>query len=433
MMWSAARRRTDTGSTLVVCLILTVILGTALGSYLLLARSQSVMTAQSHAWNSALALAEAGVEEAMAHINTQYGTNNNLAGNGWGGPPAGPYGPIVRTLSSSNGLIGSYGVRLVRNPVNGYPIIYATGYTVVPVIGKPIARVVEMTTATTPAFAGAIAALNNITFKGNDVKVDSYDSMDPNHSTNGMYDPTKRKAGGDVASNFGFVDVGNANVNGKVRTGPNGSYTTGPNGFAGDLFWKGPGVQPGWYINDFNADFMDAALPTSYSGVPPTGVGTNTYILGSIDYKINGKLALKTGENILVTGNARLYVTDEILMQGQSTITILPGASLTVYCAGASAQFTSVNTAGNANTFNYVGLPTNKSVVWNGNAQYVGTVYAPQALYELGGGGNNIMDYQGACVVSGVVINGKFNFHYDEGLKRRGPMTSYRVHSWREL
>ena len=427
------RSAPQSGSVLVICLILAVILGMTLGSYLLWVRSQSVMTTQSHAWNSALTIAEAGVEEAMAHINTKFGTNNNLAANNWGGANGGPYGPVSRTLASSSGTNGSYRTMIVREAGSGFPVIYSTGYTIVPVVGVPINRVVEAMTATAPAFAGAMAALDNITFKGNDVKVDSYDSMDPNHSTNGMYDAAKRKAGGDVASSYGFVDVGNANVNGKVRTGPNGSYGTGPMGWAGDLNWTGPGIQPGWYANDFNADFPDAALPEGYSGLAPVGAGTNTYVLGSFDYTINGKLSLRTGDHILVTGNARLYVTDDILMQGQASITIEPGASLKVYGGGENSTFTSVNTAGNANTFAYYGLPTNKSLVWSGNAQYVGTVYAPQATFELGGGGSNTMDYQGACVVKAVTLNGKFNFHYDEALQRRGPMAGYRIRTWREL
>jgi hypothetical protein len=431
---TASKTGRQSGSVLVICLMLAVILGVTLGSYLLWVRSQSVLTTESHAWNTALAVAEAGVEEAMAHINTKFGTNNNLAANGWGGVAmTGPYGPIARTLKSSLGTNGDFRVMIAREAANGFPIIYSTGYTIVPVVGQRITRVVEAMTATSPAFAGAIAALDNITFKGNDIKVDSYDSMDPAYSTNGMYDPAKRKAGGDVASSYGFVDVGNANVNGKVRTGPNGSSGTGPNGFAGDLSWTGPGIQPGWYANDFNADFLDASLPDGFSGIAPIGAGTNIYVLGSFDYTINGKLSLKTGDNVLVTGNARLYVTDDIMMQGQATITILAGARLTIYGGGASSTFTSVNTAGNANSFNYFGLPTNKSLVWSGNAQYVGTVYAPQASFELGGGGNNTMDYQGACVVKAVTLNGKFNFHYDEALQRRGPMVGYRIRTWREI
>jgi len=36
-------------------------------------------------------------------------------------------------------------------------------------------------------------------------------------------------------------------------------------------------------------------------------------------------------------------------------------------------------------------------------------------------GGSDEYDFQGACVADALVLNGHFNFHYDENLKRRGP------------
>jgi hypothetical protein len=92
-----------------------------------------------------------------------------------------------------------------------------------------------------------------------------------------------------------------------------------------------------------------------------------------------------------------------------------------------------VNLTGNAANFKYLGLPSNTSLVWAGNNTYVGTVYAPQADYSCGGGGNNVYDYQGACVVKSVTMNGKFNFHFDENLNRSGPVIGFVVTSWKEL
>src|SRR6266704_6587134 len=39
-----------------------------------------------------------------------------------------------------------------------------------------------------PMFEGAVVARTNIDFSGNNITTDSYDSADPNHSTNGLYD-----------------------------------------------------------------------------------------------------------------------------------------------------------------------------------------------------------------------------------------------------
>jgi hypothetical protein len=242
-----------------------------------------------------------------------------------------------------------------------------------------------------------------------------------------------------VATTDGFVEVQNANIYGKLRTGPNGSYAIGANGKVGPLDWAGPGIKPGWYENDFNMDFPDVIEPYSpASGLQPTSTnsgGNATWILGSGRYTMSS-LSLQAGDTLLVTRSATLYVTGNVDMKSQgnkaSQIVIKAGATLKLYVAGASANFTQVNTEGNASTFQYYGLPSNRSLTWSGNAQYMGQVYAPNADFSLGGGGNNAMDFQGALVVRSITMNGHFNVHYDENLKR-APVVGFRVVSWREL
>jgi hypothetical protein len=92
-----------------------------------------------------------------------------------------------------------------------------------------------------------------------------------------------------------------------------------------------------------------------------------------------------------------------------------------------------VNIVGTAKSFQYFGLPTNTSLSWSGNANYIGTIYAPQATMTLGGGGNDDYDYQGACICKAITMNGHFNFHYDEDLKKNGPVGGFAVSSWQEL
>jgi len=430
---SSNRRQCD-GSVLMIALLVALILGLTLASYLLLVRSQNASVMRSQAWNRALAVAEAGIEEALAQLNPaalNFNTNIDRAANGWGSS-GGFYGPAQRAL-----LDGDYGVVISADT---FPVIYSTGYTAVPALSAKLERVVRVEATTAPSFQVAMAAKDTIEFKGTTVWIDSYDSADQAYSTDGFYDPGKKKAGGDVASIGGLINYQNADIKGKVLTGPTAPAPTGNTGEAGDLNWTGPGIQPGWYRNDFNVEFPDV-LPPYSSGLQPTAIqgqgGITTNLLGGFKYYVNGNMNLKAGDVMHVTGKATLYVTGEFIMQSgggkSSQIIIAPNASLKLFVGGPSAIFTTVNTSGNAATFQYYGLPSNTSLVWNGNAQYLGTVYAPQATFELGGGGNNTMDYQGACVVGAVVMNGKFNFHYDENLRRIGPINGYRVVAWREL
>src|SRR6185369_17288700 len=108
-------------------------------------------------------------------------------------------------------------------------------------------------------------------------------------------------------------------------------------------------------------------LPPYTSGVPPAagtvGGVSYTWVLGNgnyMDTTANG-VSFKNGDNILVNGSARIYVTGNFSMQGNSSITIAPGARLELYVGGASTTIGIVNNQGNCASFNYFGLPDNTS------------------------------------------------------------------------
>jgi hypothetical protein len=119
-------------------------------------------------------------------------------------------------------------------------------------------------------------------------------------------------------------------------------------------------------------------------------------------------------------------------MQGGSSIIIAPGAALELYVGGANTSLATLNNSGNCSTFTYYGLPGNTSISLSGNDAFLGSIYAPNATLTMTGGGNNTLDYQGSCAVQSVGMNGHFNFHFDENLRRRGPIRGYQVTSWRE-
>lgn len=427
MKTTQLRRRRESGSVLAVTLIIAIVLSLSLASYLMLMSHQNRMVMHGQAWNRALTVAEAGVEDTLGHLNRTFGTNNDRGGaNGWVGPAAGP-----AVLGSERKLtLGIYYMTTISD--DALPIITSTGTVTMATSGQVIRRVIRVKTVTEAAFRAAMAARRNIDFMGNDIYVDSYDSSDDKFSTLGKYDYNKRKAGGDVASTEGFIAVGNADVKGKLYTGPvnDGQYKVGSQGSVGDLNWNGPGVQPGWYFNDFNMDFANVEVP-NLSWTQPKSKGTNFLHLGSGAFKYLGNLNAKSGDTIYVEAKATLYVTGDFDMKG--TIIIAPGASLKIYVGGANTVLNRVNTDGNANTFQYYGLPSNTSVTWNGNDEFVGTIYAPQATLSMGGGGSNTYDFQGACVAKAVWMNGHFNFHFDENLRRKGPVIGFAVSGWEEL
>jgi hypothetical protein len=377
-------------------------------------------------------VAEAGIEDGMAQLNVAFGTNYSPSALTNWTLSGGIYGPKSNTLP-----MGSYSAIIITT--NPFPTIIATGYTAVPYSDRSVKRVIRVDTTNQPMFPTAMAVVTLIDLKGNSLNVDSYDSSDPNHSTNGIYNPATRLAGGDVATVGGLIDVQNANIYGKLMTGPGASYSIGAGGQVGDLTWTS-GIEPGWLQNDFNMPIRDVDVPFTTGVAPGAGTGTNTYILNSGDYYVNSDFVIQNNQTLYVAGNARLYVTGNFSMKAQngSFITIAPGASLKLYVGSPSgspvtAQLAQVNPGGTASSFQLYGLPTLTSISWSGNGSYMGTVYAPEASLTAGGGGSALYDFQGSVVCNTVNMNGHFSFHYDESLRRNGPPSNFVVNSWREL
>src|SRR6185503_5824011 len=140
------------------------------------------------------------------------------------------------------------------------------------------------------------------------------------------------------------------------------------------------------------------------------------------------------------------YVTSSINISGGGSgnqnnappqIHIAPGASLTIYMAGASTTIAGngvVNDTAQAKNFAYYGLPGNTTINITGNGAFYGTIYAPQADLNLKGSGNSsVEDFTGASVTKSTKMTGNFNFHYDEDLIRLTTLGGYDVTSWAEM
>jgi hypothetical protein len=424
----------------------------------------------------------------------------------------------------------------VPGALNLNPIIESKGYVPMPVqvasaqnwmfasVSVPdatrnyIGRGVRAATSKDYLFTKALVAKGQIDMKGNNVTTDSFDSSDPNYSTNGLYTSAKRKANGDVATNSQLtnsLNVGNANIYGKISTGPNGSADIGANGIVGDMAWHAAGntgVESGYSANDMNVSLQDVKVPFNSGAFTPTGgnvtnvvyayttnssitttvtypagtpssITTNTaissvYPIGSpgpvvtnwslgllgilkistytyptfvANYNTrttNGTVTVTYYDYILGDGNYQLSsLSGSVYVQGKAvllvtssatptSITIADGKSLQLYNQAPSFSLSGnvvLNGNGTALEFAYYGLPANTSVSFSGNAAFVGTIYAPEASLTMGGGGNNNYDFIGSIVANTIILNGHFNFHYDEALEKIGPFANYVVTSWKEM
>jgi len=346
-------------------------------------------------------------------------------------------GPVIVTLA----LITTCSSPVVTQSLRADNGVSASG-------AGTLVRKVRVTTAIQPLFPMGLVAKGAINMNGNNILTDSFDSADPLHSTGGLYDASKRKANGDVATDSGLVNsvsVGNANIYGEVHTGPSGSVSIGSNGSVGDLAWQtggNSGIEPGFDKNDMNVTFPDVSAPV-VGAFPPAGgnVGGTSYayVLSGGSYQMSS-FSLSGQSQVLVTGPSVLWVTGDVSMSGQASITIAPGGSLVMYVGTASGSGNSaslggggvINNAGNAANFQFYGLPSLTSLSMSGNGTFTGTIYAPEADLTLNGGGSGNQDFSGASVTKTVTLNGHFSFHFDENLMRIGPSRGWLATNWQE-
>ncbi len=438
------------GSALAVTLLTCGVLGLLMGSYLYLVQGQRQSVARSQSWNQAIVVAEAGIDEALALMNSGI-VGNNFAVFPWKNAGGGNY-----TNRPSPYQFGDSYYAVTINTSGTNPVVTSTSYVPAPISKTMISRTVRVQAKPRATFPvkGPMIVEQTFDSNGSNVGTDSF------NSTLGPYNPATAGTNGDVVSlttNANSLMIGNGKINGTVRTPPGGTAgssgttaTIGSSGKVGDTAWingSTPGFEAGHFKDDFTmSDFPDATLPTVaawYTPVSGTVGGLNyTYVLGNLGtYKLDNL----TGSVYVSAPNTVLYVTTSISIGGSAggkknaapQINIDPGASLTIYMEGSTTSISGngiVNQSGVAKNFQYYGLPTNTKIDITGNGAFFGTIYAPEAALSLKGSGSGTTDdFTGASITKTTTMTGNFNFHYDDSLGYLTTLGGYDATSWEEL
>ncbi|HXA45366.1 MAG TPA: collagen-binding domain-containing protein [Candidatus Angelobacter sp.] len=410
-------QKSNQGTALLVTMIFVLTFAAALAGYLLMIDNSDQMVARSQNWNSSLALAESGVEESLAQLNSGV----NFSANGWS--QSGSNYLMSRAL---NGATYSVGVQ------SGLPTstIYSTGIVTVPLTGALVTRVVKVIAQQSPLFNVGLGAVGGITMNGNSVGSDSWNSYDPNQSTNGLYD-NYSGTNGSVASEDGVVNIGNHTIQGNLYLGPTASYSGAQAQVTGTVY------------SDYNVTFPSASLPTitpngqavTWSAAPTTNSPVTEHNLTTPGYYIitdNTPIEVQPGVTVTLDVRSLNFDPSSVTIDGgtaNSGTIIMYQESGSVTLGGNSSGGAIGNRPEN---FYYFGLPGVTSITLGGNSQFVGAIYAPNASLTLnGGGGNNGL--QGAAIVASVTLNGHYDFHYDTALATNQFSRGAIPVSWQEL
>ncbi|MDB6122938.1 MAG: hypothetical protein JWQ71_1931 [Pedosphaera sp.] len=420
--------KSQSGSVLVVCLVISGLLGLTLLTVLNMVSSERTIIARTEAWNSAIPISEAGVEDAMAHLN--YHGTTDLASDGW---------TLSNNKYTRQNTFGD-GYYVASISTSSPPIIVSQGFIHAPAQTTYINRQVQVKTRRNGRFPKAVLTKGPITTTGH-AEIASFNSTNALYNTGGKYDPNKKSANAGVATTSsapGSINLGGGDIYGSVGTAPGGSVTPGQGG-VGDVAWNtlgNSGIQDGHISADVSVDIDDASLPFSPSDASTPTIGkylydstTYKYSLGNGDYVLPS-LKMTSKEGVVITGKVRLYISGSLDMSGQSTIYLAPGASLELYVGGPTASIEGggiINASDGASSLSIFGLPGVTSVTCGGNSGFTGTIYAPEADVKIDG----TADFTGAVVANSFTMAGTGNMYYDEAL---GGPSGYKfvVNSWQE-
>ena len=400
----------------------------ALASYLALVSNENQAVGRAQSWNAAMPMAEAGVEEALTQLKYA-GNGTNLATNGWTLESDGLYHKS-RTLSSA-----SYYAVAIQPATD--PVIWSTGYVSAPISGGYISRLVKVQALPGPSFGKGVTAKGTISFSGN-AYMDSY------NITNGVYDTGDPTSTGvvltdtNVAGAISLSGSPSCHITGTVDTGAgSGTLITGANNPVGSSNFvasggsgASPDVQSGYYNNNANYQFNDAAVPSFssyYTSFTTLGSSNIAGVSGQTTYYEVSSIS----QSLMVYGNVTIYVTSTgsaISLAGQSDIEIATNSTLTLYVAGSVSIAGNgvVNDTGLAKALTVYGLPTCTSFSYHGNANFVGVIDAPEADFSLTGNAAAI----GAFVVNSFSAVGNGGVHWDTSLASTG---AFLINNWNEM
>lgn len=408
--------------------------------------AEQKLATRSYYQSVAANLAEAGIEEAMwAANNTYFDTAHgwNDAGDGTGAQTR----AVLTGLTFAQGSGEIY--TRVDAPTSNNPIVYALGVVRLP--NQPaLYKQLRVKLDRRSLFANAIVAKGTITFNGNNVGVDAYDSnLGPwNSSTNRLDQATVAT---NATSNAGLA-VNNASIYGSVATGgsdpvvgPSGSIlgATSPGGLANN-------IDPANVRRDFSYNIPDVTVPTAAISLgaisdnlslPQAGDTPNAsglYVYSATSLSLNNK-------TLTVTDKVSLVVSGDISVGGGSSsivVTTAANSTLAVYAAGnvTISGNGAVNQTSSPPKLTFYGTRTQADAATlgkqqfdlSGNASYYGLVYAPNADITLRGGGST-GTFNGAIIGSSVTFNGNYDFHYDIRLGSLQSDRYFRPVSWIEL
>lgn len=297
----------------------------------------------------------------------------------------------LRTIDATDDVFGGAlpnGTFAIGQPLTVLaPLLYQAQIQGVSGNGR---RSIEAVLRVTPLSLFRFAAFGDdgITLDGDNF-IDSYDSRD------GPYDlVANSNNAGDVGTNANgagaiILDGNSLFVNGQLSVGPGvddpESIVT---GFDPDQIGGEPPV-----ISQPEFPMPTVQLPEGITCSPLTLTGSVTYALPSPGTYCFSQLSVQAGATLTSSGAVTVYLTESLSLQGNATVGVLNDPTQFLFLMESG---TSVTIAG----------------AIEGNAQFFGAMYGPDATFNIAGNA----EIFGSVIGNNVTLSGSAVLHYDEAL-----------------
>lgn len=465
------KRDSERGSVLIVALLFAVVIAISLTSYIALANNSLKQASRSFYASSAVNLAEAGMEEAIACFNKLDLVPVGTPEDAWPGwtlnntnydASTSPFTPAAtRTFTSFTPGPGASAI--VKVFAQHYKGATETGpdpkivvqSTITQNDGPPIQKIIEVTLRKRTLFGSGVTSILDVTSTGGGISVQSWDSdPDDNPSTPAVYydELTNKTANATMASTQGNIDLGGGTkVFGYAKVSPAHTII----GRAMDLTEY---EDPDRKSYDYDATFSMESAPTALNTISGNITNSRTFpdlvnhtpvtVGGQTVYRYQfnaNKIDLGGSDNIKILPNTNVVFIltgsgDNVKVAGNAYFQIQAGASLHIYARGDVTLGGGglLNDNFSASTFRIYGTNTTpynttgyQSVKVAGTSEFRGVIYAPNAYCEIKGGGSEGR-FVGAVVGRRIHFNGDTEFVFDEEINDL-TKPDYAVRQWKEL
>ncbi|MGZ5513086.1 MAG: hypothetical protein ACXWG7_06845, partial [Chthoniobacterales bacterium] len=246
------------GSALIWTILVITILSLAAAELLRVVSGKYQSTLHTAVWQESLLAAESGVDLAIVELRKSLYPAPNHAWDGWTTNGGTTYGlttiPNAGLASTPMTIEANVDAPLqLKDPSNSWqyyrirttgtmPLLgparasdnkqdtrlrklslrwdrFTNGILTSQAVNSPrVSRRIEAIVRPVSSFDQAIVAVGSLDLNNANIIVDSYDSRDPNKSTNGLYDAAKRQQNGNVATDGNLLNAGSAHIYGDVST-----------------------------------------------------------------------------------------------------------------------------------------------------------------------------------------------------------------------